>query len=85
MDKNRFDLIAKALEREAVTRPCPRCGNSQFQIVGEGLISIQTDPTVFTIGGPGIPTVIVGCSKCGCLFQHATNLLLETKSQGQVK
>lgn len=85
MDQNRFQLLASALDRKGASLPCPRCGNSQFQIVGESVISIQEDPAVFQVGGPGIPSVVVGCAKCGCLFHHATNLLLdsETKEQGK--
>ena len=77
MDKERFDRYAKALESEGAMQPCPRCGNRQFQIVGESSITLQTDPNVIQLGGPGIPAVIVGCSKCGCLFEHAINLLLK--------
>jgi hypothetical protein len=65
--------------------PCPRCGGNEFQIVGESLIVLQDDPSVVRIGGPSIPVVLIGCSRCGCMFQHAVNLLLDdkTKEAGQ--
>jgi len=85
MDQTRFQLLANALEQKGASLPCPRCGGNKFQIVGESIISIQEDPAVFRIGGPGIPSVIVGCSKCGCLFHHATNLLLDSATKEQVK
>ena len=82
MDKARFEKLAAALNREGATRPCPRCGNNEFQIVGETFLNLQQDPNAITLGGPGVPAVMVGCSKCGCLFQHAVNLLLEDNAGG---
>ena len=82
MDKERFEKFAAALNREGVTHPCPRCGNKEFQIVGETFVNLQDNPNQMVLGGPGIHAVIVGCSKCGCLFQHAVNLLLEDNAGG---
>lgn len=79
MDKKRLDELVIALTAKGVNRPCPRCGNNKFSVVGETSITIQEDPNVFAIGGPGIPTVIVACDSCGYITQHATMILAPDK------
>lgn len=75
MDQDRKNKVIAALESRAASLPCSRCGNVQFEIVGESIISLQSDPNVFSIGGPSIPAVIVGCTKCGHVWQHALGSL----------
>ena len=75
MDQKRLNDLVKALTDKGVNKPCPRCGNSKFNIVGETNISLQENPNVFSVGGPSIPTVIVACDHCGYITQHATVLL----------
>jgi ribosomal protein S27AE len=72
MEQKRLDQIVQALTEKGVNRPCSRCGNAKFSIVGETLIPLQDDPSVFSIGGPSIPTVVVACDNCGYITQHAT-------------
>jgi hypothetical protein len=71
MDQKRLDDIVNALTEKGVNRPCSRCGNPRFSVVGETLISLQDDPSVFSIGGPSVPAVVVACDKCGYITQHA--------------
>ena len=68
--------IVKALEERGVNKPCPRCGNSTFSLVG-GYFNhfIQTQLGGVSIGGPSIPTAVVVCSKCGWLAEHALGVL----------
>jgi len=75
MEKNRQDELIAALQRKGTTHPCSRCGGTQFEIVGESFISIQDNPNAMVIGGPSVPTVIVACSKCGHIWQHALGSL----------
>jgi uncharacterized Zn finger protein len=79
MDQNRLNELVKALTAKGVNKPCPRCGNIKFSVVGETNIPLQDDPNVFAIGGPSIPTVIVACDSCGYITQHATMVLAPTK------
>jgi hypothetical protein len=71
MDQDRKNKVIAALQARDAKLPCSRCGHNQFEIVGETILPIQTNPNVLSIGGPSIPTVIVGCSKCGHVWQHA--------------
>ena len=71
MEQKRLEQIVQALTAKGVNKPCPRCGNPKFSVVGETNIPLQEDPNVFAIGGPAIPTIIVACDKCGYITQHA--------------
>jgi len=75
VDKSRNDQIIKALESKGASLPCPRCGQSKFEIVGETFIALQKDPSSIVIGGPSVPTAIVACSHCGNIWQHALGVL----------
>jgi uncharacterized Zn finger protein len=75
MDQDRRNKIIAALESRNANMPCSRCGHKQFEIVGETILPLQNDPNVISIGGPSIPSVIVGCSQCGHIWQHALGYL----------
>ena len=75
VDKERANQIIQALSKKGVTKPCPRCGHPHFSVVAETSIPINSDPTSITIGGPVVPTVIVACSNCGFVTQHALGAL----------
>ena len=75
MDQDRRNKVIAALEARGAKLPCSRCGHSQFEIVGGTTLPLQNDPNVLSIGGPSIPTVIVGCSKCGHVWHHALGSL----------
>jgi len=79
MDQNRLNQLVHALTAKGVNRPCPRCGNAKFSVVGETNIPLQEDPNVFSIGGPSIPAIIVVCDSCGYITQHATMVLAPAK------
>jgi predicted nucleic-acid-binding Zn-ribbon protein len=72
MDQNRLNQVVEALQKKGVNKPCPRCGNARFSVVGETLIPLQDNPNAFQFGGPSIPTVIVACDNCGYITQHAS-------------
>lgn len=75
MDNDRREKIAQALQRLSVNQPCPRCQNFRFSVVGEGFISLNADPGTINLGGPGIPTAIVACDRCGFITEHALKVL----------
>jgi predicted nucleic-acid-binding Zn-ribbon protein len=68
--------IIRALGERGANRPCPRCGNENFTLVG-GYFNqtIQTEAQGIVLGGPSIPSVVVVCSRCGYLSQHALGAL----------
>ena len=71
MTPERQEKAIAALRTKGVNRPCPRCGAPKFSVVGETNIPLQENPSVFSIGGPSIPTVLVACDNCGYITQHA--------------
>jgi predicted nucleic-acid-binding Zn-ribbon protein len=68
--------IIKALEDRGAKLPCPRCGNKNF-ILMDGYFNqtIQVDLNGMVLGGPSIPSVVIACSRCGYLSQHAIGVL----------
>jgi hypothetical protein len=75
VDKERSDKIINALNSKGVNKPCPRCGHLHFSVVEETFIPINHDPNAVVAGGPVVPTVIVACSNCGFVTQHALGAL----------
>ncbi len=71
MENERVQLIIQALTGKGVKMPCPRCGQSRFEVVGEAIVPINETPGTLVVGGPAIPVVLVACSHCGYLTQHA--------------
>ena len=86
MPEERKKEIIKALEERGAKLPCPRCGNQQFTLV-EGYFNqtVQTELKGFVLGGPAIPSVVVACSKCGFLSQHALGALGLLPKEGSGK
>lgn len=80
------EKIIKALEERSVNLPCPRCGNQQFS-VAEGYFSqsLQKDLGGVILGGPTLPSVVIVCTRCGFLSQHALGALglLDNRGNGE--
>ena len=68
MDPARAEKLAAELGRLGATRPCPRCGHPNFEVVAESVIGTRTGDQV-------IPVAIVGCKKCGYLVEHSLGIL----------
>lgn len=68
--------ILAALERVGAKAPCPRCGNGQFTLL-EGYFNqtVQNELAGMVLGGPSVPSVVVVCTRCGYLSQHALGVL----------
>jgi len=76
MKEEEKQRIIKALEERGAKLPCPRCGNQQFTLVdGYFNQTIQTELKGMVIGGPSVPSVVVVCTRCGYMSQHALGTL----------
>lgn len=71
MDQARREAVARVLTEKGAVQNCPRCTNANFSVVGEGIIALQEEPRLISIGGPSIPVIIVACNRCGFISQHA--------------
>ncbi len=68
--------IIRALEEHGAKLPCPRCGNKSFTLLdGYFNQTVQSDLKGMVLGGPSVPSVVVICSQCGYLSQHALGAL----------
>jgi hypothetical protein len=76
LPKEQKDKIVKALVDRGAKLPCPRCGNNSFTLLdGYFNQTIQTELKGMVIGGPSIPSIVVACTRCGFLSQHALGVL----------
>lgn len=68
--------IIETLKEKGVTLPCPRCGNNNFTIM-DGYFNqpIQTELGGLVLGGPSVPSIVLVCTRCGFLNQHALGVL----------
>ena len=70
------EKIVAALTERGATAPCPRCGNQSFSLSdGYFLSVIQTGFPGVTLGGQVVPWIVVICTKCGFMSQHALGVL----------
>lgn len=74
-DERKHEIV-EALEERGAKLPCPRCGNQSFTLL-DGYFNqvLQTDLGGIILGGPSIPSVVVVCTRCGFLSQHALGAL----------
>jgi len=77
MTQEEKNNIITRLQERGAQMPCPRCGHQHFSLT-DGYFSHQVQQSFgeLTIGGgPTIPTVVVICTQCGFLSQHALGSL----------
>ena len=76
MTQHSRDSIAEALNNKGATKPCERCGSSDF-VALEGYYrqEIQSDMQNVSLGGPNTQTVAMGCNNCGNMSFFAVNVL----------
>lgn len=76
MDSKKREEIAEKLKERGAVLPCPRCGNTGFSVI-DGYFShtLQNELTGIVLGGPSVPTAVVGCNRCGFLSEHALGAL----------
>jgi predicted RNA-binding Zn-ribbon protein involved in translation (DUF1610 family) len=75
VEKERANLIIQALSKKGVNKPCPRCGHPHFNVVAETTIPLNDNPAILSADTSVVPTVIVACSNCGFITQHALGAL----------
>lgn len=74
-DKDR-QRIQNLLEERGAMMPCPRCGNRTFVLLdGYFNQSVQSGFKEMVFGGLSLPSVVVGCNRCGYLSHHALGAL----------
>ena len=68
--------IVEALQKRGARLPCPRCGNQNFTLL-DGYFNqpVQTELGGLVLGGPSVPSVVVICTRCGFMAQHALGAL----------
>ena len=86
LDLNRLLITIKnAVDRSDLiteTKVLKRKVYKTFDIIGESSVPIQEDPSVFRVGGPSVPVILLACVNCGYLTMHAQGPL-DMKHGGQ--
>lgn len=79
------DKIAKLLTQKGATKPCHRCGHTNFVVIdGYSHFSIQDNMSQgLVIGGPAVPVAMVACANCGAITPHALGALGMLESSGK--
>ena len=80
MEKNRQEQVIVALKEKGATQPCPRCRNLEFEVIGESMLEVSRERYEWTVGDPklklpAVPVILISCTKCGYIAQHAAGLL----------
>jgi len=74
LDKNQ---VIKVLEKRGATRPCQRCGKSNFSVI-DNYSTLNLHNELYgsiRIGGPNVPVALVACTHCGAITAHALGAL----------
>lgn len=68
--------IASIISKKLTNTKCPMCGSNKFSI-SDGYVfnEIHSDYKHRILGGAGIPSVLLICSNCGFISQHAIGAL----------
>ncbi len=77
MNPDQKEKIVKILSERGANNPCPRCNNKNFTLL-EGYFNQSIQMTInagITLGGPSIPSLVVICTNCGYISQHALGIL----------
>lgn len=74
LDERQRAWIIEQLNARGTKHPCPRCGNSQFNLL-DSLVSIGQN--IGFGGGAAIPAVVCFCTRCGFIAPHALGVLGE--------
>ena len=76
MPLDKKEVIKKLKERGA-TRPCQRCGKSNFTVL-DSYSALNLNHELggsIRIGGPNVPVALVACINCGAITAHALGAL----------
>ena len=76
---NRIQELTEALKAKNAGRPCARCGNTRFEVVGEQSIEVSRPGTgllsSFMDHQQTVQAVLVACSHCGNISTHSIGIL----------
>lgn len=78
MNKQRQEEIIRVLQEKHASGSCPRCSNSQFEVIGEATITLSWESAPVGLPAfapPAIPVILVSCTNCGFIAQHAARVL----------
>ena len=75
MEKQRQEEIIRQLTAKGAIKPCPRCENPQFELVGETSIELNIESQPFWPSHPKMPVIILACNNCGYITYHAAGIL----------
>jgi len=59
MDKERQEEIIKLLTSKGVVKPCPRCSNPQFELVGETSVQLNLEAGPRGVSHPTVPVILL--------------------------
>lgn len=76
--------IIRRLFEVGARAPCPRCGKQSFT-VPDGYFNqaIQMQMGGIVLGGPTMPSIVVVCTQCGFMSQHALGALGMLPKEGE--
>jgi ribosomal protein L37E len=70
------DKIVAKLEERGAKLPCPRCGSRSFTLLdGYFTQPVCAEIGAIVLGGTTVPSIVVVCTQCGFLSQHALGAL----------
>lgn len=77
--------IVNELNSKGATRPCHRCGSTQFSVVdGYSSFGLQDDFSKgVVLGGRAMPVAMVICTNCGAITPHALGALSISIKEGE--
>jgi ribosomal protein S27AE len=78
LTREQAEKLIAALNARGVLSVCPRCGNSQFNLVGAiTLVPLQSPSVAFSVANVPrvIPSAVAICSRCGFVATHALGSL----------
>ncbi|WP_255757757.1 hypothetical protein [Massilia sp. erpn] len=76
---NRIQELTEALKAKNAGRPCTRCGNTRFEVVGEQAIEVSRPGSGLLSSlmdhQQTVQAVLVACSHCGNISTHSIGIL----------
>ena len=70
------EKILEKLDSKKIKAKCPMCGKRHFAMADSYIRNdLQDNLKSVNIGGPSIPSVVIICTNCGFLSQHALGML----------
>jgi hypothetical protein len=76
--------IIASLQAKQASRPCSRCGNSNFSLMDFVFLApLHSSAPRHIVAAPqSVPTVAVACTNCGALYHHLLGVLVPLEEYG---